>query len=357
VVGAAASAILALQAGAIPRYTARYEQKCALCHVNPSGGGLRTPYAVRDLIPRELAWSPGRPELLAELDPAISKHVSIGTDFRELFVGTDTGPGRPNFFQMQGDVYFDFQLDPRISLYYDRGMSSSYELFGLGYVHPVVYVKAGRFVPSYGWKFDDHTMFVRSELGFSPPAHSDAGIEIGASPGRLDVQAGLVNGSRGSLQDTDTRLAAALNAAGRVHVGPFALSAGLSVYHDPDPQLRFDARGIYGYATWRNLTWLGEADWFRQHAAGAHAVEGVVTSHELTALVQQGLELKATYDFFDPDRDRETGAKSRWGGGVAVLPRAYVALEAMFRKTQYDDGIAYSGSDVFETVLQLHLLY
>ena len=41
----AISALPALEAGAVPRYSARYEQNCMLCHVNPTGGGMRSSYA------------------------------------------------------------------------------------------------------------------------------------------------------------------------------------------------------------------------------------------------------------------------------------------------------------------------
>ena len=55
---AALSLLPALRAGALPRYSARYEQNCSLCHVNPSGGGMRSGYATQQLIPKEIAMSP-----------------------------------------------------------------------------------------------------------------------------------------------------------------------------------------------------------------------------------------------------------------------------------------------------------
>ena len=130
--------------------------------------------------------SPKTPEALTLLDTHIGKNITIGTDFRELFIAaTANAPEAPpqGFFPMQGDIYLSFQLDPKFLLYYDRGMSNTYEVFGLANVLPWDgYVKAGRFVPSYGWKFDDHTMFVRSEEGFAPPGNSDGGVEVGFSP-------------------------------------------------------------------------------------------------------------------------------------------------------------------------------
>ncbi|HYQ96163.1 MAG TPA: hypothetical protein VER38_04055, partial [Candidatus Eisenbacteria bacterium] len=340
-----------------PRYTARYGQKCALCHVNPSGGGLRTPYASQKLVPEEIAWSRATPPALEEIDPMIAKHIMIGTDFREFYIGANLLEARANFFEMQADLYFGFQLDPRVTLYYDRGQSNSYELFGLDYLLPTFYVKAGRFVPSYGWKFDDHTMFVRSELGFMPPGNSDVGLEAGWSKGPLDIQAALVNGNRGSTLDNDLKMAGLLNAIYRRRAGPVGAALGVSGYHHPGALRDYDAGGAYGYLTWRNLTWLGEADLFRDDPASSKAKVGMVASHEVTYLLRQGLELIGTYDFFDPDRDRGAGAKSRLGGGVFVMPRSYMSLEALLRHTDFHNGVDYSGRDFTETLFQLHLLY
>lgn len=354
---AGVNALVAFQARAMPRYSARYEQKCGLCHLNPTGGGLRTAYASQKLVPEEIAWSKARPELIAGIEPHIAKHILIGTDFRELYLGSDAPNPQRNFFQMQGDIYFDFELDPKVSLYYARGATDTREYFGLDYLTPILYVKAGRFVPSYGWKFDDHTMFVRSELGFSPPGNSDVGLEVGAYPGHFDVQLGVVNGTRGSRLDNDTRLAIALNAGYRLDVGPFGVGAGVSGYDDPHPQLHFDVGGGHGYLTWKNLTWVGQADLFRRAPAGAPVTRGLATSHEFTWLLHQGLELKGTYDFYDPDRDHATGAKTRWGGGIFVMPQSYLTLEFLERRTTFENGIAYSGDDSYESVFQLHLLY
>jgi hypothetical protein len=39
------------------------------------------------------------------------------------------------------------------------------------------------------------------------------------------------------------------------------------------------------------------------------------------------------------------------------MPRSYATLEALFRRTTYDNGVDFGGQDFTETVLQLHLLY
>ncbi len=358
---ALASVLPALRAGAVPRYSARYEQKCELCHVNPSGGGMRSAYAARELVPKELASSAGSPAALADLDPKLGKNVSIGTDLRQMFfAATANATLAPpqGFFPMQGDVYLTLQLDPRFLVYYDRGFSNTYEAFALAHVLPWDgYLKAGRFVPPYGWKFDDHTMFVRNELGFAPPANSDGGLELGFSPPQTEVQLALVNGNRGSTLDDDRRLAMAGNLSARFRLGPVVGSGGVAAYSRPGRTEDLNTAGVFGYLSAYDVTWLAEADAIRRDDTVAPAVSGTVTSQELSVLVRRGVELKATYDFYDPDRSLRSGSKSRWGGGVTVMPRAFFVAEALYRHTDVSPGPALSGRDVDEGVFQLHFLY
>lgn len=351
----------ALNALALPRYSARYEQNCMLCHVNPSGGGMRSAYAVQELVPKEFAMSPATPEVLKEIDPKIGKHLSIGTDFRQLFLleseGSALAPPQ-GFFPMQGDIYVTFQLDPKFLLYYDRGFTNTYEAFGLAHVLPWDgYVKAGRFVPAYGWKFDDHTMFVRDSEGFAPPANSDAGVEVGLSPNPFEVQVALVNGNRGATLDGDRRLAMSGNASARFRVGPVAGSLGLAGYTQPGIEVDLSAGGFFGYLSGWNVTWVAQTDWVRRHAPATNPNTGIVSSQELTVLLKRGIELKSTYDFFDPDRHVRSGSKDRWGVGFDVMPRSFLVLEALYRHTHVEGGPALPGGGYDEGLFQLHLLY
>jgi hypothetical protein len=351
-------AILPTGTRAIPRYSARYEQKCSLCHMNPTGGGLRTLYASQYLVPEEIAWKAPKPAVLDGIDPQIAKNIIIGTDFRTIHTASDDDAHLKNFFEMQGDIYVDFQMDSTLSLYYDRGMSAGYELFGLWQGFPLTgYVKVGRFVPAYGWKFDDHTMFVRSQLGFMPPSNSDVGVEFGVSPGRSDVQFAVLNGNRGSTSDNDRKLATMLNAVYRGHTGPFGWAGGVAGYWRSGDTDNYGTGGTFGYLTWWNLTWMAQIDWFRDHPDGKPHVTGLVTSNELSLLVHRGFDLLGTYDFYDPDWNNRTGAMTRWGGGVSALVTPFFGLEALYRTTSYDNGGAFSGQDFWETVLQVHLLY
>lgn len=353
-------AAAAVPAVAVPRYSARYGQKCALCHVNPSGGGMRTLYATQYIVPEELAWSKPAPGILSSIDPEIAKRIQIGTDFRTLYSYSNetVEESRPDFFQMQGDVYFNFQMDDELSLYYDQGISSSYELFGMWQGLPLTgYVKVGRFVPAYGWRFDDHTMYTRDALGFYPPSNSDVGVELGISPGRLDMQLAVVNGNRGVTFDDNRKLASVLSAVVRGDAGPLGWAAGVAGYWEDGNQVDFGSAGPYGYLTWNRLTWLGEVDWFRDDPDGPGHTTGWVVSNEVSYLARQGLDVIATYDFFDPDWNLESGARWRAGGGVHILAKPFLAVQGLYRQTVYDEGTALGGEDFWETLVQLHLLY
>jgi len=345
-------------AGAVPRYSARYEQNCTLCHVNPTGGGLRGLYASQYLVPEEMTVKTPGDDALQQIDPQIGTNLVVGADLRTLHLYSSVEDEHgSNFFQMQGDLYFSFQLD-RIGAYLDTGLSGRYEVFGTAHVLPAQgYIKVGRFLPAYGWKFADHTMFVREQLGFFPPSHTDIGAEAGLYPGRFALHAAVLNGNPGATIDDNSELAAVGRAAYRFNWLGTSLAVGGSAYRNPRASGRRLASGLFGYvALWR-LTWLWEADGTRVYPVGQSRRDGFVTSHELAVAVVRGFDVLATYDFHDPDIDRKTGARSRWGGGVSLFAHPLFRAGFLVRYLAIDEGANVEGEDHVETVLELHFLY
>jgi hypothetical protein len=355
------TALPAVRAGAVPRYSVRYEQNCMLCHVNPTGGGMRSSYAVQDLLPKELAMTPRKPEAFALLDAHLNKFVSIGADFRNqlmLFSESSPNASQQGFFPMQGDVHLTFQLDGKYLLYFKRGISATSEFYYLGHLLPWDgYVKGGRFVPVYGWKFDDHTMFVRHYEGFEPPANFDAGVELGVAPKFGELQVAVVNGNRGGTFDNDRRLAVSGLASVRYRLGPLAMTTGVTAYTHPGIDTDYNSGGLFGAFNVGNLTWVGQADRVRTEGVRTVPVGGTVSSQELSWLVRQGVEALVTYDFYDPNRELKTGSVSRFGVGFKLTPAPFLAAQAMYRTTDVDPGRDFAGRDADEAVFQLHLFY
>lgn len=348
-------------AHAVPRYSARYEQNCMLCHVDPSGGGMRSEYAVQEIIPKELAMSAHRPAAITAVESRLNKSVRIGADFRQQFMlESEDSPlaGLQGFFPMQGDVHLSFQLDEKYLLYVRRGMSNTYDLWALAHVLPYDgYLKVGRFTPPYGWRFDDHTMFVRSDLGFAPPANTDAGIEFGLAPKRGDLQVAIVNGRMGGTLDDDRRLAIAASGSVRFKLGPAAATVGASAYAHPGPQEDLNMAGLHGSLAWGPFTWVGEGDLVRRDPAAGVAKRSGVVSHELGWLVRQGVEVVGTYDWSDPDRDLASGAHTRYGLGARVMPQSFLETQLLLRHTAAIESPVSHVPAWNEAVVQFHFMF
>jgi hypothetical protein len=347
----------AVPAAANPRYSSRVGQKCLLCHEDPGGGGMRSAYAAEYLLPDEIAMRPYDETSRALLEHALSKSVTVGADMRTLATYSDKRKTDNDFFAMQGDVYLHFRLDPRFSVYFDRGISGSYEVFGTAFVLPGSgYFKIGRFVPPYGWKIEDHTAFVRETLGyFTPPANTDVGLEVGILPGGNSISLAVMNGAPGSVRDTDGKRIYLARAERRTRFGPVRTAVGGSWLQDEAGRIADWTGGPFASISWGPYTWVGECDWQRRDVG--QRTTAFATSHELSRRIVQGLDLLATYDFHDPDLDRKTGARRRIGLGLDSLIYPFLGVLAKENWHDFDGGVDVAGEDYFETQVLFHFLY
>ena len=338
-----------IQADAVPRYAARYEMSCNLCHHNPTGGGQRSLYASQYLVPAEMVKNPVPFEELDSIDPQVGKNLIVGADMRTMHQATVKGvPALENFFQMQADVYLTFELDESRSLYVDRGMSETGEVFGLAYGLPASgYAKVGRFLPAYGWRFADHSRFVREKTGLAPPSSTDVGLEVGFHPGRAEAQFSLLNGASGLIWDNDDTYRLGARGAYRFRVGGVGVTTGGSVLYDQGKKSTL--AGPFGSAHWGRWTWLGEADL----STADDEVQGLVVTHELAYQMRTGFDLVGTYDFYDADMDRMRGAERAVGFGIDTLWSPFFHIAARVRALGPTDD----DFDTVETMVQAHWFY
>ena len=350
---------------AVPRYSARYRQNCTLCHQNPAGGGLRSLYASQYLVPTEMSMARYTPEQIARIHPDISPSVAVGTDFRTLHVYTDEARPESNFFQMQGDLYVSFTVDDRFSANLDVDQVGSVEAYGLAWILPWSgYLKAGRFTPSFGWKFADHNMYNREELWFDQPFNTDAGIEVGVYPQHLAIWAAMLNGDdpTNTLWDTNRELAYSGGALARFEAGGVGFGIGGSIWHNPKeptggPTGQRTAGGPLGYVDFGALTWLWEVDASRLVRPDVIAKTKFLTSHEVSLRLLQGFDIVATYNFVDPDLDLQSGSRARYGIGVDAIPTPFVQVQAFASVYRTEAGADAPEADFVRTELQLHLFY
>lgn len=320
----------------LPRFASRTAAKCQSCHVNPSGGGMRTPFGVtygRDELPVP-TWS----EDLAidDFSTQVTDVISVGADVRTLFFYQKTPSSSNNaFWQMQGDIYLNLRLAKKVSVYLDKGIYSGFEIFGLlNILPPNGHIKVGRFLPNYGLKNDDHTAFARQVTGFSPEGGRAelTGLEAAVAPGPLTIMGGVFNASDGFGAGTGSKKAL----LGRVD-GMFKLDGEGSVGFGANVFRRESATGAKttllggtGAFSYGQVTLFGEVTLVKTKSASA-STTGVVSYAEVSWMVVQGLDLKFAYDFHDPDKDLKTGSRSRYSFGFEVFPISGVEVRPMYR--------------------------
>jgi hypothetical protein len=330
-------------------------------------------------------------EFLEGIDPQISKAVTLGADLRTFYFSQSDLPAgttqiypepfAENFFQMQGNLYLSLQLTPRLSAHLSHAITETREVYGLAYLLPWSgYAKVGRFVPSFGWRHDDHTLFSRAKTGFFPPGFTDVGVELGIFPGPLEAQFGVVNGALGlrTLNDIDDAMALYGRAAVRFHAGDLGGALGGSVWHNAEESsfslppvlgvgfsaltVERNTGGPFGYLTWRDLSWVGEF-----YLSGISAVEagvdttqeGWITSHELTWRVVRGVDLRGTFDYIDFDTDADVGSQRRFGAGVEVMPYPFLKTSAgaQFYHTEDPQGTGVLTDDFTQLIVQVLFFY
>jgi len=262
-----------------------------------------------------------------------------------------------------------------------RGQSSGYsatiddshtpyfrELFAMTNEWPFqVYAKAGRFVPSYGLRLDDHTSRIRREfeLDGSLPESRVTGVEVGAAPNYPFVQASWFRMNSKyedpdpwDIFDLDDGWGAALNAGYRElgwSVGASALARRRPLDEGGDT----DTYGVYGvFNPWfyqRNipLTFQGEIDTGTyQRASGSEATH-LVWYGEVDWSVWNGVNLLFAYDWDDPDRDVIDDHVGRYQLGVQLIPYPGVTLDGRVRALD----VATASGDGADLFLQLHFWF
>jgi hypothetical protein len=333
--------VCGVEAPALPRFAAYTGSKCQSCHVNPSGGGMRTPFGAqfgREELPVP-EWSDDLGlEDLAKLVPGF---LGVGADFRTLYIARQIPDSAGNasrtqdeFWQMQGDIYFNFRIAKKVNLYFKKGLYSGFEAFGLLHVLPANgHVKVGKFVPNYGLRLDDHTAFIRRYTGFSPETGRPeiTGLEAAVAPGPMTIGAGVYNAADGFGATGGSEKAF----LGRLE-GMFGLSEkafvglGANVFRRNQASGSVTLYGGFGSIGLGRLTLLGEGDVLRS-AGPSLTTTGVLLYGEANYTVVDGLDLKVAYDFYDADKDLKSGATSRYSIGAEFFPLSGVEVRPMYR--------------------------
>lgn len=328
---------LALQSEALPRFSIRTGMRCQSCHVNPTGAGMRQAFGVeygREKLPVS-EWT--KDFEVEDVSNVIANFLGVGADFRTLFytIQLPDGTSTNTFYEMQGDLYINFRVARKVSVYLNKGLYKGFEAFGLLNILPASgWIKVGKFVPNFGTRLDDHTAFIRRQTGFTPEdpnnRYERTGLEAGISPGPLTVSGGIYNSVNDDFAGDSKAFLG--RAEGLFHVGEkvnFGLGGDIFVTKTA-AGLDRSLYGGLGSISLFNLAIFGEADYIKtKNPTGT--VTGFVSYVEADYPIIQGVDLKVAYDFFDPDINLKTGSTSRYSFGFEFFPIQGVEVRPVYR--------------------------
>jgi hypothetical protein len=330
-----------------------------LCHVNPTGCGMRNIYGAQYFAQNDLPAHKTAPDKVVKTN--FSDYFSIGLDARTYYFYNEksdatltpfaSGNKQSSLFQMEGNLYLNAQLTDRINLFLMKGIYSEFEIYGMANYLPYNgYIKVGTFQPSYGWRFQDHSSFVRDPLGWAP-YYFDTGIEAGIYPDNISANVGIFNGIAGQV-DNNRGKAVAGRFELRQNIDFFGLGVGGSYWHNDQTPNKIDMYGpFYNLKLLDgNLIYLGEFDW--QKINGSDTTK-LATTHSLSYQLFQGVWLEGNYDFYDPDTHFKSGVVKRYSFHLDYFPIAYLEIEPTAR--YYDDKIL--DSKYWNLLVQSHFFF
>lgn len=302
-----------LAAAAEPYMAVREGLKCATCHVNPSGGGMRTAYG--DIYAQTRL--PARTVDLGNAEPwtgRVNRWFGVGGDWRGTASYTDipSRDAQSAFETQELRAYVAATLLPdRLLLYADQrfapGGGGNLESYArLSTQDGRYYLKAGQMYLPYGLRLEDDTAFIRQVPGinFTTP---DNGVELGFEGGAWSAQLALSNGTAGASEQ-DQGKQASLSA---IYMQPAWRLGGSFNFNDAEAGARRMQNVFAGLRT-GPLVWLAEADYivdesFSDGTRGLWA--GLL---ETNWSWRQGQNLKLSSEYFDPDDEVDEDQQARY---------------------------------------------
>jgi hypothetical protein len=274
-------------------------------------------------------------------DPKLSESITLGADVRTQFLIEEFS--HSNTFQlMTATLYTSARLSKKITLNLKQdivnGTYGRYyggtEVFGLFKLFPKLYIKGGSFLPDFGWKNDDHTIFTRAKL-FFPPNYKDIGIEFGTSFDKIFVTAGILNGT-GNYHTIDfSRHKAFVVKAEIAHAVSLVHSVvGFSGYQYQN----YKMGGIHLGASFDDIILMSEIDWtngtldsYSNPPVFDNTTKSMVMFAEIDYKIFQGLWITGRYEQYDPYRNVKDDEKQKLVFGAEFFPYSFVEIRPQYR--------------------------
>lgn len=340
---------------AVPRYAMESGSSCILCHIDPSGGGLRNDYGIAyglDDLARKT------PDKISGYAGIILKHFQIGGDVRIQSVSKNKGdvPSGLAIFPMQANIQMKTEVGKVTALAQLATLQSDYGVqFRLN--RKFGYVKTGIGKPSFGLKLDDHTVFTRGGnirlihgnhregMPFVPALKNAPFLELGHYKGNTHYSFGMIKGylyeksesSYGRLEHFFSN-------------GSLNKMIGASFFRETTAAKDLQMVNLFGGLNRGNLSWMGEVT----VAENLVSDRSIASYSELSLKVKKGFTILARIDFFDESMIYTEDAIRRTTFGLNYVPLPLVDIKFQIRSTQLSGIVPSKG---IEFLSQLHLWF
>jgi hypothetical protein len=304
--------------------------KCNVCHVNPTGGGLRNDFGV--LFAKLLLPADTLEDAASAWTGKVADSVRVGGDLRADWQ-RNTVPNSANqqqFALQQFRLYSDVSVIPnRLGIYVDEQVAPNAAETMEAYVRygnagDGWYLKGGKFYLPFGWRLQDQTAFVREATGISMTT-PDQGLELGFEKSAWSAQIDLTNGSANAGTGSGYQVTDQV-----VYTRPrWRLGAATSITAS-----HAGNRHVFGlFAGFRTgpVAWLGEADLIDDQSfpGGRRLVSGLA---EIDWRLARGHNLKLTDEYYDPNRGVADDQQTRWSVLYEFTPLPFLQLRAGLRR-------------------------
>ena len=327
------------QISAEPYISFKTQQACVSCHVNPSGGGMRTTngnaYGYLQL-----------PETASDANnfdfARINDFIKFGGDLRYDFetINDDvSGENRNSFNVQSAQIYMEIKAGrDDLSIYLDSqvapGSAINREVFIIKRFKDGDYLKIGKMIPQLGLRIEDDNAFIRQVTGFNFD-NSDNGVEYGLATSFALYNLFITNGTS-SVSNDDNKFQ--IGARAELYFEELRLG-GAFVYNDGDQTDRQILALFAGYH-WGDFTFLAEADAIKSEINDIGGITNNQSVTELVGLVElnyemnRGHNIKITSEYHDPDDDFREDHEIRHSLIYEYTPYSNIQLRFGYRSRE-----------------------
>jgi len=343
----AAPALLALlyftasSARAEPYLALQLGLKCSQCHVNPTGGGLRTTFG--DIFAQTVLPAQHLDSAFDNWTGQVGQYLRSGGDLRFDASLTQVPQTRSvqQFALEQTRVYLEADVIPnRLLAYVDEQVAPGGALNREAYLlywsatHDW-YVKAGQMYLPFGLRLQDQTAFILTATGINMTT-PDQGVEFGWEHGRWDAQLAVSNGTAGG----------AVTGNGKQYSTQLAYvesrwRLGVAANRNDQSIGAKNAYGVFAGLKTGPVVWLGQAEITDDRSIAAGQGKELATLIEADWLITRGNNLKITEEFLNPNRAVPNGEQTRLSVVYELTPVQFLQIRGGVR---WNDGIPQDNS-------------